>query len=161
MAIATWDEPQLDQLELDEPGGCPDRVDPLESPWPRPALRVVACPRTSPQVSRPLDVTLRRARRAALQRRRRTILVSGAVAALAVGLALPIGALGGAPAPSPHPGTRPATAGEIVYVVQPGDTLWSIAARLDRGGNPRALAEALARETGSATVVPGERIVVP
>lgn len=87
--------------------------------------------------------------------------MSGAVAALAVGLALPIGALGGAPARSPHPGTRPATAGEIVYVVQPGDTLWSIAARLDRGGNPRALAEALARETGSATVVPGERIVVP
>jgi nucleoid-associated protein YgaU len=51
--------------------------------------------------------------------------------------------------------------GETVYVVRPGDTLWSIASRFDHGGDPRPLAEALAQETGSAIVVPGERIAIP
>jgi LysM repeat protein len=32
----------------------------------------------------------------------------------------------------------------VVYVVQPGDSLWQIAERLDRPGDPRALVDDLA-----------------
>ncbi len=47
------------------------------------------------------------------------------------------------------------------YVVQPGDTLWSIATRFDRGGDPRALVAQLAAQTGSEAVYPGERLRLP
>jgi nucleoid-associated protein YgaU len=107
------------------------------------------------------DVAERRRRRAAIQARRRAVAAAVVVGAAVVGLALPLSVLGGRPASvTPSPSVA-AAAGATVYVVQPGDTLWSIAQRLDGGGNPRPLAEALARETGSATVVPGERIAVP
>lgn len=76
-------------------------------------------------------------------------------------LALPVSSLGGRPAAGVPASSSVVGTGSTVYVVQPGDTLWSIAARIDRGGDPRPLAEALAREIGSASVVPGERIRVP
>lgn len=108
------------------------------------------------------DVALRRARRAAAVRRRRRLLLATAVAGLVTLLALPLSALGGAsPAQSSVRATGATVTGATVYVVQPGDTLWSIAERFDHGGNPRPLVEAIARETRSATVVPGERIDIP
>ena len=116
-----------------------------------------------------VDVTRRRARRAVVQRRRRAVVLTAVAAGLVCGLALPLSALGGAPAlqhaalggaPAPQHAFA-AAPGETVYVVRPGDTLWSIASRFDRGGDPRPLAEALAQETGSAVVVPGERITIP
>jgi len=149
----------------------------LERPWPRAVLRVV--PETSllPVDAVPADVAgiavatgragqLEDAdvspgapsigrRRAAVRRRR--VLVAALVAGLVAVLALPLSALGGA-ASTPRGGAATAA---TVYVVQPGDTLWSIASRFDRGGDTRPLAEAIARETGSATVVPGERIAIP
>ncbi|MGH9088273.1 MAG: LysM peptidoglycan-binding domain-containing protein [Acidimicrobiales bacterium] len=96
----------------------------------------------------------------AVRRRRRGLLLGVAAAGMVAALAVPVAALGGRPAAPPGSAVA-AIPGATVYVVQAGDTLWSIAARFDAGGSPRPLAEALARETGSAAVVPGERITVP
>ncbi len=51
---------------------------------------------------------------------------------------------------------------ERVYVVKPHDTLWSIAAR-SYGGDPRAGIWKLqkANHLAGATIVPGEKLVVP
>ena len=51
---------------------------------------------------------------------------------------------------------------ERVYVVQPRDTLWSIAART-YAGDPREGVWKLERRNhlAGATIVPGERLVVP
>jgi nucleoid-associated protein YgaU len=81
------------------------------------------------------------------------------VVGLLVALAFPISALGGQPVPA---ASAAGTSGAgTVYVVQPGDTLWSIASRIDGNGNPRPLVEALTAKLGSATVVPGEHIDIP
>jgi hypothetical protein len=47
------------------------------------------------------------------------------------------------------------------YVVQPGDSLWSIAVRLDPTGDLRPLVARLATEAGGDTVVPGQHLVLP
>jgi hypothetical protein len=102
----------------------------------------------------------RRARASARVRRRRTILVLATVGLLA-SLALPLSFLGGHPASGADtlPGAMAAGTG-IVYVVQPGDTLQSIAAKVDPG-DPGRLAAQLADQTGSAKVVPGEHLTLP
>ncbi|HTX63374.1 MAG TPA: LysM domain-containing protein [Acidimicrobiales bacterium] len=137
-------------------------ADLLGTSWPRPVLRPVSVPTPSASPARRAGrgVTERRARRAVVRRRRRAVVLVTVAAALTCGLALPLTSVGGSPL-TPQPGPLASAAGEAVYVVRPGDTLWSIAARFDRGGNPRPMAEALARETGSAVVVPGERIRIP
>jgi hypothetical protein len=108
-----------------------------------------------------LDVAIRRRRRRARQVRRRRLALGGAVVALVTGLAVPWSATGGRALARPIARYGPSVASATVYVVQPGDTLWSIAAKFDRVGDPRSLARAIARETGSETVVPGERIALP
>jgi LysM repeat protein len=67
---------------------------------------------------------------------------------------LPIRALGG----RTIAGAAPA-AGQI-YVVQSGDTLASIAARVDRG-NAAGMVRQLADEVGSSVIVPGEHLLIP
>lgn len=52
-------------------------------------------------------------------------------------------------------------AADQVYLVKPGDTLWSIATSIDPSGDVRPLVAHLAQETGSPTVYPGERITLP
>lgn len=47
------------------------------------------------------------------------------------------------------------------YVVQPGDTFWSIAVRLRPGRDPRPLVDRLVADHGSATLVVGERVALP
>jgi nucleoid-associated protein YgaU len=82
--------------------------------------------------------------------------------AVAVGLAVLVmagkagAALGGSPLAVPE--RRPATS---PYVVQPGDTLWSIAARFEPGGDPRPVVDALADAHGTEPLVPGEAITPP
>jgi Tfp pilus assembly protein FimV len=71
-------------------------------------------------------------------------------------LAVPVSALagtGGSPASALAPGST--------YIVRPGDTLRSIAVRLDPSGNPRSIVGQLAAETGSDSVVVGEHIRLP
>jgi len=87
-------------------------------------------------------------------RRRRTLL--GVVVAGLIGLAaLPAGALGG------HGPAAAALRPHQVYVVQPGDTLWSVAQRLDPAGDPRVLVSELTARLGSDRLVAGERLRLP
>ena len=155
----------------------PDVEAGLELPWPRPALRLL-----EPKVPVPIGAragtavrevpvapsawspaTHRRPRAGVSARvRRRRLGFVLAMAGVVIGLAVPVTALGGRPATVPRTAaTAVVVPGATVYVVQPGDTLWSIASALDHGGDPRALATAMAKETGSSVVVPGERIRIP
>jgi len=90
-------------------------------------------------------------------RRRRTLLA--VIGLLLIALALPLSGTGGYSHPA---GSAPAgNQGPFVYTVQPGDSLWSIAARLDPSADPRPLVAKLAAQTGSDTVRSGERIRLP
>lgn len=168
-----------------------DGADLLLTPWPRPSLQVVpaagaaevrsgggkdaegcwrsgrsgswaskgasahAVPLQEARIG--MDVALRRAQRLAARRRRRRAVLGMLVAGLVCGLSLPLTALGGTP-----DGQRQGIASTgTVYVVRPGDTLRSIAVRFDHGGDPWPLAQVLAKETGSAVVVPGEHVPIP
>ncbi len=66
----------------------------------------------------------------------------------------------GLTAPGPTP-VASALSPHSVYVVQPGDTLWSIAERLDPQGDPRPAMTAMSNEIGHDTVRPGERLLLP
>jgi hypothetical protein len=85
---------------------------------------------------------------------RRRIVVGAVAAVLLVLLMLPIRSLGG----QTIAGSAP-TAGQE-YVVQSGDTLASIAARVDPG-NVSRMVQRLSSETGSTTVVTGEHLLIP
>jgi nucleoid-associated protein YgaU len=88
-------------------------------------------------------------------RRRQIALLSVTLVCLVL-LAGPIRALGGSSSPavgSLSPGS--------VYTVKAGDTLWTIAQRLDPSGDPRSTVAQLATETGSDRIVPGEHIRLP
>jgi len=70
------------------------------------------------------------------------------------------GALGGSPLAVPE--RRPAVseaAGTIRYVVEPGDSLWSIAEELTPGEDPRPVVDALAEARRGAPLIPGETII--
>jgi LysM domain len=90
-------------------------------------------------------------------RRRRVVLgalVVGAVLTLLVLLALPIRSFGG----STLAQAAPAQGQE--YIVKAGDTLASIAARVEPA-HAGPLTVRLAREVGSTSIVPGEHIFIP
>ncbi len=84
----------------------------------------------------------------------RWVVLALAVLGLLVLLALPIRAIGG----KPIAGSAPAVGQE--YVVQSGDTLTSIAQRVDRG-NVAGMVRRLEAESGAPTVVPGEHLLIP
>jgi LysM repeat protein len=84
------------------------------------------------------------------------------VLAAVVLLALPIRALGAVTlAGQATPGGVPAgLAPGSTYVVQAGDTIASLAKRIN-AGDAAQLERSLIAEVGSSTLVPGERVVVP
>jgi hypothetical protein len=58
------------------------------------------------------------------------------------------------------PGSVKTTQGYL-YSVQPGDTVWSIATRLDPTGDPRPLADQIESEIGGTNLQVGTQILVP
>jgi hypothetical protein len=90
-------------------------------------------------------------------RRRRVVsaaVLAAFVLVLLTLLALPVRALGGSTLAQ-----DPAAPGQE-YIVKAGDTLTSIAAQADPVHRAWMAAQ-LARETGSAVVVPGEHLFIP
>lgn len=126
----------------------------------RPVLHLVA-PSMSPYRSGQ-GLSERIARRQQVRSRRRRVLGALAlVAALAV-LAMPGRAFGGSTAtgmPTDLEGAGVLAPG-AVYVVQPGDTVMSIA-KLVNPLDPARARTALVHELGSSAVVPGEHLVAP
>ncbi len=91
---------------------------------------------------------------ASVYRRRRLV-------ALVVGLALLVGAariVGDALSASASAGTAPSA--PVVLVAQPGDSYWSLAGRLDQGGDLRSTVDALVAANGGRDLHVGDRIVL-
>jgi hypothetical protein len=85
------------------------------------------------------------------RRRRLAAVAIGVGALLAVGHAG--AALGGTSLAAP--GARPRV---VSHVVEPGDTLWSIAQDLAPGSDPRPVVDALSDARDGAALVPGETV---
>jgi hypothetical protein len=92
----------------------------------------------------------------------RRLLPGVATLAVLAGLWAGVGALSAVHRPQPGaiPGSTRTAAG-LVYVVRPGDTLWSIAARLVPNGDPRPVVADLQQQLHGAPPQPGEHLVLP
>ena len=167
MTVTWLDRPELDDLPTSVPAKRDARLlGPAEAavpvgggesaaPW-GPPLTVVPDRRLVVVPNRRQPGPKRRRVSPEVRRRRTVLAVLGL---LLIALALPLSGTGG----YSHP-TGSALAenrGPFVYTVQPGDSLWSIAERLKPAADPRPLVAKLARQTGSESVRPGERIVLP
>jgi LysM domain-containing protein len=62
------------------------------------------------------------------------------------------------PAPDAVASTVSASESAEVYVVEPGDTLWSIAERIAPGEDPRPIVHRLAERAGGSGLRPGQRM---
>jgi len=108
---------------------------------------------------------LRRRPSAAVYRRRRL------AAALLLSLVLSLAYLSLAHLGAAFPGSGPLTASggpgsavavaDQLYVVRPGDTVWSIAHRFQPGGDERPLVDSLISELHGAALQPGQAIRIP
>ena len=107
------------------------------------------------------DPTIRpRPRASTATYRRRRVAAAGLALVIVVLAAQAGGALGDSPLAVSE--RRPASASATVrYVVEPGDSLWSIAEELEPGEDPRPVVDALAEARGDAPLIPGETIVWP
>ena len=89
-------------------------------------------------------------------------LLAGAISARLAGGGHPSSAVG---APSPTPAAATGAAGVAapgpVHVVQPGDTLWSIAAELAPGSDLRRTVDRLVELNGSGELTVGARLQLP
>ena len=126
-------------------------------PAPRPALRLVTAHDGRP-VDAPLDLGFT------------PLHVAGAIvallAAMLLALAIGNGALAGlAPAPGGAPAAASASAasgGAATQVtVEAGDTLWSIARRIQPTGDVRPLVDQLVATNGTAPLQPGQQLTIP
>ena len=108
------------------------------------------------------SITVRRAARERMLRRRRRALVTLALVATFVVLAWPGHAFGGVTGrgvPADQATSSLLSSG-MVYVVEPGDTVTSIATHVNPW-QPSVARQALIRELGSSVVVPGEHVLIP
>jgi hypothetical protein len=100
--------------------------------------------------------------RTRVRRRRR---IAAAMLSVAVGLVLsaPMAGALARHATQTDAHVLPAKRWEHVYVVQPGDTVWSIAVGAAGGSDPREVVDAIAVRNGidPGDVVPGQALVIP
>lgn len=125
------------------------------APSPRPALRLVPA-----GGGRPIDVPVE----LGLSTVHLVAAVVGLVVVLVLSLAIGNGTLAAlAPAPSSAgaPAAAAATGGQATVVAQAGDTMWSIARRLQPTGDVRPLVDALVAANGGTALRPGQEVVVP
>jgi hypothetical protein len=95
---------------------------------------------------------------AATYRRRRLVAAMVAVLALVVLLNVAASLLGVGSEPAGVERARPVV--ERSVVVQPGDTVWSIAAELAGEGDVRPVVDAIVDANGSSALQAGERLVI-
>lgn len=134
----------------------------LETISSRPILRLVEPVGAHRAFKSGMLISQRRAARARMVQRRRRSLAVGAVLVALLLLALPGHAFGGTTAtglPISYETGSQLSPG-MVYVVQPGDTLASIARQVNPL-NPEQAYQVLASQLRSTVVVPQERIVIP
>lgn len=100
--------------------------------------------------------------RTRVRRRRRLAAAIGSVA-IAIVVSAPVAGALGRHGDASHTGVLPARRWEQVVVVQPGDTVWSIAEAAAAAGDPRVLVDAIAARNGIdvGAVVPGQAVVIP
>jgi hypothetical protein len=110
----------------------------------------------------PSRVRGRPSRATAYRRRRVVVLVALFFAVFLVVLAAraALGALGGGPLAAPEAPAGRGGAPAAVYVVQAGDTYWTIARHLQPTGDVRALVDRLSSEHGGAALQPGEQLAL-
>ena len=134
-----------------------DRLPNIHDRWDRPAGRPPLRLVPPPPARRPSPAVLRRRRMAAFA----VIVIVTAVLVAAVTAG--VGALGGRPllpaGSSMTPRFRSVAA--ETYLVHPGDTLWSIAHRMQPSGDVRPLVDRLAASRHGAALHPGDRIAAP
>lgn len=130
---------------------APLRLTPLGAAAPHPRLRL------------PGGWPTGRRQPSAAVRRRRAVLVLMAIAAC--GTLLGAGSLAGAgQGPPPAPRAVVLDASPVMastYLVQPGDTLWSVARRLQPEGDVRPLVTRLRAASGGGPLAPGQRLRLP
>jgi hypothetical protein len=108
----------------------------------------------------------RRPSHAVLRRRRLT----AALVVLALALVVMVGAravqgalgrTGSGPLSAAGAGPGSNLASDQVWVVQPGDTIWSIAEAVEPGSDVRPLVDEISAELKGAPIYPGEQIRIP
>lgn len=120
----------------------------------RPDLRVIHGGRARRRGTRPLPAAVYRRRRVVVATLLAAVLV-GVLALASLGLnAIGTGTSAG-PASAPAPAAGPVADS---YVVQPGDTLWTIARTIQPSGDVRPLVDRLADRAGGAGIQAGQRI---
>jgi hypothetical protein len=124
-------------------------------------------PSQSPKISRELERRVverraaeRRARAAKLRRRRLRLLGALVCVGLAAVLWFGTSAIASQGRLQVLPGSVKTVHGYL-YRVRPGDTVWSIATRLDPSGDPRALAGEIESEIGGTDLQAGTQVLVP
>jgi len=142
------------------PPGCRNPFEPLDTTvtaWcpttSRPSPAALGHPRLV--TSRPGPAVLRRRRLGAL------LLLTTLVLGSRIGLQAALGRTGGGPLATTGASSGMQPAATRVWVVRPGDTLWSIAAAVDPNGDVRPLVDRLAAEVGGTSLYPGEMIGIP
>ena len=126
------------------------------------AIATAPSHRSPSRPSRPVLVVLPPVTRpgARIYRRRRLAVVGAALSLLLLPALVMVAAgtsttVTPASTPAPAPAVAPLSS---VYVVQPGDTLWSIAHQIEPHADPRDVVDRLVDLNGSGALQPGQRL---